>query len=293
MKKILLLIAGVVAIVGIHSCTKDTINGDVSAYEMGAYLVFNQDVPSSPQLFDLSDITNSAVSIDVKTVGTAADVINIYVGTSTDGSDWSLIKTVSFADSATLSVSGSELAAALGVDAASFTAGDEFTFFNEVVTTDGRTFSMANTSSDFESQTPYKMAFRWYATVFCAFDASVFTGNFEVITDDWADYAVGDVITGAVEPGPGTNQLTLHVYPNLAAYPDAIVYDPIIVDVDPATNEATVADVHYGDYGGGYDMNASGYGSVSSCSKTISLTLDHHAGSITFGEFKIVIQKKE
>jgi len=290
MKKILLLIAGVVAIVGIHSCTKDTINGDVSAYEMGAYLVYNQDAPGT-QLYDLSDIANSTVSIDVKSVGSPIDAVNVYVGSATDGSDWTLIKTVEFNESATLSVSGAELAAALGQDISDFTAGNSFTFFNEVVTTDGRTYSMANTSTDFESQTPYKMAFRWYATIFCAFDASVFTGVFIVDEDGWADYSAGDVIPNAAEPGPGENQIMLHVYPS-SKYGTAI--NPIIVDIDPETNEATVSKQVYGQYNGSAygDFSVEGSGSVNSCTGVISLSLEHTVAAGTFGTYNLVIRKQ-
>ncbi|SRR6266542_136882 len=288
MKKLLFAILSLTVIIfSQNSCNKDEIiSGDVSAYSVGSYLSFTGDVPQAPAPFDASDISNSTVSVSVKRVGTPINEVNIYVGESLDKSTWKLIKNISFQDSGTLEVSGAELAAALGADPSSFEVGDVFTFYNEVVTTDGRTFSSANTSTDFAAQSSYKMALSWQATIFCAFDQSVFTGSWQVVEDGWADYSPGDIIPNAVEPGPGPNQITLNVYPN-PDYGDVIA--PIIIDVDPTTNIATVPKQLYGDYG--VDISAEGSGSVNSCAGTISLTLEHTSSGGSYGTYNLVIKK--
>lgn len=287
MKKLIIAILGLTFIVIQNSCTKDKIiSGDVSEYSVGAYLSFIGDPPSVPAPFDANDVANSTVSIDVKNVGSPAKEINIYVGESVDKSTWKLIKTVTFSDSGTLSVTGGEVAAALGVDPSTFQVGDIFTFYNEVITNDGRAFSLANTSSDFEAQAAYKMALEWQATIFCAFDQSVFSGTWQVVTDGWADYSPGDLIPNAVEPGPGPNQITMHVYPN-SAYGTSV--GPIIIDVDPNTNIATVSKQAYGDYG--VIISAEGSGSVNSCAETISLQLEHTSSGGSYGTYALVIKK--
>lgn len=288
MKKLSFIIFCLTLIVINNSCKKDSvISGDVNQYAVGAYLSFTGDVPAAPAPFDASDISNSTVSISVKNVGSPAKEVNIYVGeTPYDKSTWKLIKTVSFTDSGTLSVTGGEVATALGVDVSSFQVGDVFNFFNEVVTTDGRTFNPENTSSDFQAQAAYKMALQWQATIFCAFDQSVFTGSWEVVTDGWADYSPGDVIPNAVAPGPGPNQITMYVYPN-PDYGNPI--NPIIIDVDPETNIATVSKQEYGDYG--VVISAEGSGSVNSCTGTISLQLEHTSSGGSYGTYALVIKK--
>ncbi len=289
MKNIIIALLGL-TVLSMASCKKDGIvNGDVAEYEVGSYLSYTGAKPGQ-QPFDLATIETSTASINVKVVGTPAKQVNIYTGTSTDKSTWTLIKSVPFQDSGTLSVTGGEVAAALGVEPDSFTPGTSFTFYNEIVTVDGRLFSAANTSSDFQAQSSYNMAFTWSAVVFCAYDESVFDGNFEVVVDEWQDYSPGDIIVNAVEPGPGANQLTMHVYPN-PAY--GAVIGPIIIDVDPATNVATVQKQPYGDYyGSGYGtFYAEGSGSVNSCEGTIDLDLTHTVAAGSFGTYHLTIKK--
>lgn len=275
------------AIFSFSSCIKEK----PSLYQnsvVGAYLSFIGGTSASPAKLEYSTIATATASIMVKNVGSPADKINIYLGTSSDKSTWKLIKTVSFADSTTLSVTGAEIAKVLGVAPSALTPGNTYTFYNEVVTKDGRLFSAANTADDFQGQNSYKMAFTWQATVFCAFNQSVFTGSFKVVKDGWQDFSVGDLV--AVSPGPLATQITIIAYP--APQAGGTNRKPIILDVDPATNKVIVKKQIYGDYPpGDFDVAAQGTGTVNSCSGTISLSLTHSEGSAVFGTFALILQK--
>lgn len=286
MKKILFAAIGLIFILNQPSCTKDNIiNGDVSQYALGSYLSYTTDVPSSPFPFDLSQINTSTVSISVKSVGVPATKVNIYVGDNTDKSTWKLIKTVSFTATGDLSVTGGELAAALGVNTSDFQPGDVFNLYNEVETADGRLFSAYNTSSDFQAQSSYKMAFQWQALIFCSFDQIVFNGNFLVVRDDWADFSAGDPIK--VEAGPGENQISVTAYPSPSYGSNRV---PMILDIDPSTNNVSVSSQVIGDYDG-VVTSVSGVGSVNSCAGTIDLTLDIAYGTSVYSGLVLSLQK--
>ncbi len=94
MKNILIALFGL-TVLSMASCKKDgIINGDVAEYEVGSYLSYTGAKPGQ-QPFDLATIETSTASINVKVVGTPAKQINIYTGTSTDKSTWTLIKSSS------------------------------------------------------------------------------------------------------------------------------------------------------------------------------------------------------
>lgn len=281
------IFAGILALLALTlgSCVKEApLLKDTST--IGAYLTYPGGAPSGPGRFLLANIETSTVSINVKGVGSPIVKVTIYVGQTSDKSTWKKIKTVPFADSATLSITGAELAAALGVSPDSFSPGDSFTFFNEAETADGRLFSAANTDGDFQGQNSYQMAFVWSANVFCTFDQSVFTGSFLVVRDDWADFNVGDPI--AVTPGPSATQISITAYPSPAYGTNR---KPIILDVDPETNAVTVAEQIYGDYPPVTNVTARGSGSVNSCSGTITLNLTHKYGGSDYEGNVLILQK--
>jgi len=268
------------------SCVKEAPTlKDTSA--IGAYLTFNGPIPPAGR-FDYSSISSSSVSINVKGVGSPIDKVNIYVGTSTDRASWKLIKSVPFSDSATLSVNGAELAKALGVSPSDLTPGNAYTFYNEIITKDGRSFSASNTSADFQGQNSYKMALTFQGTVFCSFSQSAFNGSFKVVSDGWGDFKAGDLV--AVMPGPGATQITIIAYP--APQAGGTNRKPMVLDVDPATNAVTVKKQIYGDYPpGDFNVAAEGTGSVNSCSGSITLSLTHSEGGAVFGTYTLILQK--
>lgn len=309
MKKILYLIT--VALVGLTSSCKKTegLNplADIGNLSVGAYLTLNANVNLN---LNYAAISTSQVSIKVDqylTPGTTSagasdiDKINLYVVQSANAnpSAWKKVKTVSYTGPGTvLSATGAEVAAALGVAPSALTPGTYYTFYNESVTKDGRTFNISNVNSNLESNSNYNASFRWTAYVVCPFVAPV-AGTYKVITDDWADWSPGDLVQ--VTDGPGANQVNLSkVWPR-DIY--GTVVSPLVVNVDPATGTAKVPKTNFGNYGGGYNMTAQGAngsdvaGYIFSCTGYIGLSMtlkaDGPSGNgANFGTNKLILQKQ-
>ena len=169
--------------------------------------------------------------------------------------------------------------------------GHSFTFYNQAVTDDGTTFDINNGGANVTAP-DLNSTFSWQAFVRCPYTGGV-AGDYMVLKDGWNDYGPGAVITGAVEEGPGANQITLHVYPN----PDfGNPVNPIVVDINPATGAATVKPVVYGDYGSlvsAETTDAPSY--VFSCVGYITLTLNHFIDDPDTGSqgtYTLILQKQ-
>lgn len=272
------------------ACKKE--GQDVWKYEnLGQGEVLKFDTPNAiiNGNLDYSNLAGSSVSCKVYSYGVLkAAKVAIYASTrnNTDTTTWRKIKEVNLVnDKATLTVSATEMATALGIATSALQPGTQYNLYNQVITEDGRKFSIANTFADYESNVNYNHAFRWTATIVCPFVAPM-AGNYEVLQDDWADWGVGDVVQ--VLDGPGANQLNLrNVYPS-PAY--GFVVNPMIVNVTPATGAATVPNVTYGNYGGPL-ASASGSGFVFSCTGTITLRLAHVYGGTPRGTLTLRLKK--
>ena len=124
----------------------------------------------------------------------------------------------------------------------------------------------------------------------CAFTAADYAGDFEVVTDEWADYAPGTVIPVTVID---ENHLSFVYAADNAK--------PIIVEVDLATNETSVALQEYGDYAAfgifGMTVESADPASdnfVAPCEGILSVRLAHNdnAGGF-YGNNLIVLKKVE
>lgn len=74
----------------------------------------------------------------------------------------------------------------------------------------------------------------------CLFDPALYTdGDYEVVSDDWGDYAAGTVV--AVTKIDDTHYSFKYAASNA---------QPIVMEVNPVDNTITVPAVVYGDYGG-------------------------------------------
>lgn len=287
MRKLIFLFAIIGISISISSCKKtDGVNplADIKNLSVGAYLTFAEKTNLN---LNYASIATSVVSIKVSqylTPGTSSngggdiDKIKIYVvkGSNANPTSWKLVKTVPYTGASTvLSASGSEVASALGIAPTDLNPGGVYTFYNQSITKDGRTFDISNVNSNLESNSNYNAAFRWQAFVVCPFVGPV-GGNYKVIRDDWADWTAGDIVT---VKDAGANQIDLSaVWPN-PAY--GTVVNPLIVNIDPASGTATVPKVNFGNYGGGYNMTAIGSNSaaglagyVFSCTGYITLTMN-------------------
>ena len=123
----------------------------------------------------------------------------------------------------------------------------------------------------------------------CPYTADNFSGNMEVLTDEWADYSEGDII-------PVQKIDETHVSFEYGAA-DA---QPIVIAIDPVANTTSVAKQVYGNYPG------SGYGDFSvqsipgspdnyidPCNKVISVRLQHTVSAGSFGDYVITLKKSD
>jgi hypothetical protein len=251
--------------------------------EIGSYLTLVQENNTT---IDFGDLANSMVSIEVGSKGAPVDKVNIYVSESPtiDKAQWKLLKSLPFTEGMKLEVKASEIATALGK---AIEPGSTYALYNEVVTTDGRTFSSANTDTDFEGQAGYNMAMSWTATTTCPYDQSVFDGTFTIVKDTWQDYAPGDFVE--VKAGPGENKITIYVYPSPAYGSNR---KGVVLDVDAATGNVTIPKQVAGDYGSDKDVTMEGTGTVNSCQGTITLTdITFRFGSTAYEGYQLTLKK--
>lgn len=284
MRKIILLF--VIGAAGLFSCEKTDLLSNYNNYEIGSYLNL---VSADNLTLDASDPAATIVQIKVKPVGSPLEKINVYVvpgGPDGDKTNWTFVKSIPVTDSLiTLSVSGTELVTALGLPISAIEPGAQFTFYNETVTTDGRTFDASNTEDDLEGQPAFNSAFNWTTTAGCPFTNN-FNGNFTIALDEWDGNNGGTI---EVVPGPGENEITLKT-----PFPFSSNAKDVIVSIDPLTGVATVAKQAYGDYPGFPGLSVTTIGTsnfVFSCTETIDLTLNHTSPAGDFGNYRLLITK--
>lgn len=282
----LAFLALLMAVLALQACTKENISGDKDNLLTGSYIKLDSTINTN---LDFSN-ADATVSILVSEYGSAVDNINIYLSTGAnylDTTGWKFVKSVSYAGNGTvLQVSTAEIAAALAPN--SITPGTQYTLVNEVITTDGRKFSVANTPTSYSSFPVYKMALSWPATAVCAFNAAESAGVYTVVQDDWADYEPGETIT--VEAGPGDNQLNFLGYPS-SAYGGQNQVNTVI-DINPATGAATVARQPTGQYSNGVGVEVQATGFVFSCTGVITLTQTVYYGGTPYAGLKMILQKQ-
>ena len=276
------------------SCKKTGVQNplaDVENLSVGSYLTLQQNVNLNLSF----NVPTSLVSIKVDKYGKDVDKINLYVvkGANSSPTAWKLIKTIPFAGAGTvLSATSQEVATALGVTVADLTPGNFYTFYNEIISKDGRKFNISNGGNALVSNSNYNASFQWEAYVTCPFIGPI-AGNYEVKRDDWEDWGIGDIV--AVTDGPGANQVNLSaVWPN-PAFGD--ISSPLIVNVNPANGTATVPLTQFGvNYPGiataqGFNTDdVAGY--VFSCTGFITLTMQVKYNGSSRGNLKLVLQKQ-
>ncbi len=190
----------------------------------------------------------------------------------------------------TITITGPELATLFGEPVI---LGDKFDIGANMVV-GGRTFEafpnvpngVANGSGVVNQ--PGASTFIRYEAV-CKYDPAIYNGNFVVVTDEWADYAAGDIV-------PVTQIDDTHfsfMYPADNA-------QPIIITVNPTTNQVSVAKQVYGSgYGASWPYGPLSVESVpgvdnfvAPCDRIVSVVLKHTVAAGTFGTFKIVLKKQ-
>jgi hypothetical protein len=121
----------------------------------------------------------------------------------------------------------------------------------------------------------------------CGFDKAAFNGNYTVAQDDWADFAVGDLVV--VKPGVGANQISVTAYPSPAFGTNR---KAMILDVDPVTFVVTVPEQVIGDYTGAPpNATVRGTGTVNPCGDNITLTLTINVAGDDYADNVLILEK--
>jgi len=242
--------------------------------------------------FNYANISTSAVSWNVRTVGENSAKIISFASTNntTNKATWKKIKETTLTDNkATISVTGGELASALGIQATSLKPGNTYIIFNQVVTASGKTYDIVNTNAEFESAAAFNMGFRLNAIITCPFNPVGFAGDFAVVSDDqWQDFSAGDVlqVTAATD-----STITLLEYPSPAYGTNR---QPIIVKINKTNGRATIEKQYVGDYGStkaSVQTTAGVTSYVFSCSGDIILYQDIFYGSSVYGKLLLRLKK--
>jgi hypothetical protein len=119
----------------------------------------------------------------------------------------------------------------------------------------------------------------------CTFVSSAYAGDFTVVSDEWQDYAVGAVIPVKVV---SATQISFEYKT------DAGTAKPILT-INPSNNAITVAKQVYGNYGTDVLSAESITGpasAVNPCDLSLSVRLNHTAGSTVYGAYTIKLKKK-
>ena len=187
-----------------------------------------------------------------------------------------------------LTITGAQLTALFN---APIVLGDKFDIGVDVTTYTGAKFeafpTVGNSYAAGIAAQPGASTFVRYEAV-CQYNPAAYQGPYEVVTDEWGDYAPGDIV-----------QLTMvdathFSFKYLAA--DAL---PIVVTVNPVTNAVTVPKQVYGSgYPPGWPYGNISVESVPSvenfvapCAGTFSVILKHTVAAGSFGENKLVLKK--
>ncbi len=137
---------------------------------------------------------------------------------------------------------------------------------------------------------PGASPFTRYAAV-CAYDPSIYEGDFEVVEDEFADTAPGDIVTLTRIDDTHFSYI----------YPSGINPLPIIVTVNPLTNATSITKQKFGDaftWQPAYtNPNAATVASVDNvvlpCDKSFSVLINYTVDQGNFGNYKFTLKKVE
>jgi len=305
MKKFLIIIIAVcAAFAALNSCKKTGGNinplTDVKNLAVGSYLVIDSTIGTN--LITSNSASKAGIVVHQYPLGEAVDHIQIFanLGTSPDSTTWKLVKSVPYTagSSVPLSVTPAELGTAFGISGSALVPGSVYTFFPRAVTKSGKTFDINNAGDNggggLITGPAYSSGFSFSANIVCPFTGGM-AGKYAVVKDDLQDWKTGDSVL--VSNGPGPNQINLSlVWPNpLNVNNPGTLVSPLLVNIDPATGEASVPAVSFGHYtniNGSYTAKVTeGSGYVFSCSKLITLNIEISFDDVDQGAYKLILQR--
>jgi hypothetical protein len=187
---------------------------------------------------------------------------------------------------ATVDVTGTQLITLFGP----IVLGDNFTVGVDITTPGGKKFEafplVGNAYAAGIAAQPGASTTINYLSA-CAFDKNSFNGTYEVVEDEWADFAAGDPIE--VKPGPGDDQISITAFPSPAYGTNRKAF---LIDVNPASFAVTIAEQVIGDYSGA-PPNATirGTGTVNPCGDRIRLTVTFKIGGVDYTDYVFEVKK--
>jgi hypothetical protein len=293
MKKIIYAFVLSSLLFSVSSCKKTDgqINplSSVTNNKIGSYLVLDRTINTS-LVYETAATSKVGVVVHQYKGGEAIDHIDVYAtaGNSYDTTKWKFVKTVAYTgDSVEVSATGGDLAKALGITAAAFKAGSGYTFYNRIITKSGARYDVNNTGTNSGSGIlggpTYNASFTFGAFIVCGY--TNMAGTYKVVTDDWADWSPGDLVT--VTAGTAANTLNMSaVWPN-AAYGNVLT--PWTIKIDPATGSVSLGNTGaFADYGGTQVTATAISGYAFACTGQLKLTVTLGP----YGNNNLVLQKQ-
>jgi hypothetical protein len=269
---------------------------------------FNLRVAPDKNYFDISEADpeiNFTIYSDTKTI----DHVKVFVDLIRFGSDGPTPRalltvipgsSLGNSPSTTVPIKLSEFANALGLTLDDLGGGDLFNIYNEVTMNDGRVYPDTLELGDEEFPNMENPFFTATGTtsftttleipVLCPFVTADALGFYSITRDD-LEVAFDPSYKPEVVAGPGPNQVTVK---NMLGHPQG--YD-IIIDVNPATAEATI-ESQYGwdsaNYGLPFgEISVEGTGFFFTCTGFLSLDLAHNLDDgRSFGVYRIEFTKE-
>lgn len=182
-------------------------------------------------------------------------------------------------------VTGAQLATLFG---SPVVLGDKFDVGVDITTQSGQKYlafpAVGNAyASSVSNQVGSSLTVRFEAV--CKFDPALYSGDFVVLVDEWADYNVGQVI-----PVKQVDATTLSFQ-----YAVTSNAKPILIKVNPNTNITSVVKQVYGNYGADVLSAESVAGSdnfVAPCDGIVSVKLHHTSPTGDYGNAIIKLKKK-
>jgi hypothetical protein len=166
--------------------------------------------------------------------------------------------------------------------------GDSFTFTASAKLKDGRVFDGNNSAPSITQGTNASFTQQFTVFVACPFVVADAVGMYTITRDDFQTWLDDQV---EIVAGPGANQVTLK---NLFGHPEN--YD-IIVDVDPAKGDATIAKQeawHCDNFGCAFgvgSIESIAPGLFFSCTGFLTINVRHTVAAGSFGTFRLELTK--
>lgn len=191
-----------------------------------------------------------------------------------------------------IKITAAEIAAAFNLPGgvAYLDGGDSFTFTAIAKLKDGRVFTATNSAPSITQGTNASFTSAFTVFVACPFVVSDAVGTYSVTRDDF-ETLLDPNHQVEVVAGPGPNQVTLK---DLFGHPEK--YD-VIVDVDPAKGDATVAKQpawHCANFGCAFGVGSVETtlpGTFFSCTGFLTINLKHTVAAGSFGSFRLELTK--